>query len=141
MLRKKESFVVTTSVNGTLKSILLATICLTEGLQRNLVLVKQLRKSGLNVIFGENCTIRDSTENVVATAVERQDLRCLSGISTGCENLPKSAQVPSKVASTAWSCQLPIHFAHGRQRSGMVSGITLGNRKAEFCMSCSESKL
>ncbi|GMF38598.1 unnamed protein product [Phytophthora fragariaefolia] len=135
----KGSCVVTTSVNGIVKPILLTNVYFAEGLQRNLVSVKQLRKAGLTVIFGANCTIRDSNDNIVATAAEKRDLWCLSSPPMGSANF-------AKVRTST------LHIWHQRLGhvnyqdilrmvdKGLVWGITLGNRKAEFCMSCSEAK-
>ncbi|KAE9032720.1 hypothetical protein PR003_g5889 [Phytophthora rubi] len=82
----KGSCVVTTSVNGIVKPNLLTNVYFAEGLQRNLVSVKQLRKADLTVIFGDNCTIRDSNDNIVATAAEKRDLWCLSSPHMGSAN-------------------------------------------------------
>lgn len=135
----KGSCVVTTSVNRIVKPMLLMNVYFAEGLQRNLVSVKQLRKAGLTVIFGDNCTIRDSNDNIVATAAEKRDLWCLSSPPMGSANFAK--------VSTSTLHKWYQRLGHVNYQDilrmvdkGLVSGITLGNRLAEFCMSCSKAK-
>lgn len=139
---ERGSTVITVTVKGVKRTILLENVYFAKDIDHNLISVGQLSKKGISCTFGENekCIIRSKTGKVLAE-VGRSPTNSLWSI--GIEHGAASFAAMTSSTLRQWHERLGHVNYQDLVRmldKKLVEGMIATNKNVNFCMNCAEAK-